>query len=369
MNEPRQRTDRIPIAAPDLGPRERTRVLEVLESGHLAEGEQVAAFETEFAAWCNTTEAIATSNGTTALHAALEALGIGDGDRVLTTPFSFVATANAIRHAGATPIFADVSPDTLNLDPDRAEAIAADEPLDAILVVHLYGLPADMDRFRDIASAHDLLLVEDAAQAHGATYRGQPVGSVGDVGCFSFYPTKNMTTGEGGMIVTDRNDVASRARRFCNHGRSGTYEHQAVGHNFRMTDLAAAIGRVQLERLPDFIAARRTNASALTTALEGSPLDLPPTPEDRQHAFHQYTVRTGERERFRAELDAAGIDTGVYYPTPIHRQPAYETVAATLPTAEALRGGRVPQDRHPNSLPGQDQREAQRGIFTVPAPS
>jgi len=348
MREPRQRTDRIPIAAPDLGPRERTRVLEVLESGHLAEGEQVAAFETEFAAWCNTTEAIATSNGTTALHAALEALGIGDGDRVLTTPFSFVATANAIRHAGATPVFADVSPDTLNLDPDRAAEIAADEPLDAILVVHLYGLPADMDRFREIAGAHDLLLVEDAAQAHGATYRGQQVGAIGDVGCFSFYPTKNMTSGEGGMIVTDCEDVASRARRFCNHGRSGTYEHQAVGHNFRMTDLAAAIGRVQLERLPEFLEARRRNAAALTTALEDSPLELPPTPGDRRHAFHQYTVRTDDRDRLRSELDAAGIDTGVYYPRAIHQQPAYESVAGDFPTAEAATEDVVSLPVHPS---------------------
>jgi len=334
MSEPSQQRERIPIAAPDVGPRERARILEVLDSGHLAEGEQVAAFEAEFADQCGTAEAIATSNGTTALHAALEALGIGDGDRVLTSPFSFVATANAIRHAGATPVFADVEPATLNLDPDRAEAIASDEPLDALLVVHLFGLPADMDRFREIAATHDLLLVEDAAQAHGASYRGRPVGSIGDVGCFSFYPTKNMTTGEGGMIVTDSGSVASRARRFCNHGRSGTYDHVTVGHNFRMTDLAAAIGRAQLERLPDFLSARRANAVCLTAGLEDAPLSVPPTPEDRRHAFHQYTVRTDDRDHLRATLDEAGVDTGVYYPTPIHRQPAYDDVEESFPVAE-----------------------------------
>ena len=326
--------NRVPIASPAIGEAEQDRVSEVLESGHVAAGPEVEAFEEEFAAYCDVAAAAATSNGTTALHAALHALGIGPGDTVLTTPFSFVATANAIRLCGATPVFCDVDPRTLNMDPDRAAALARERDLDAMVVVHLYGLPADMDRFAEIAETHDLALVEDAAQAHGATYDGRPVGAIGDVGCFSFYPTKNMTTGEGGMIVTDRPAVADRARRFCDHGRTGRHEHVEVGHNFRMTDLAAALGREQLRRLPDFVEARRSNAAALSAGLSGTSLDLPPAPDDRRHAFHQYTVRTPDRTRLREALDAAGIDTAVYYPTPIHRQPAYRPPDGRYPVAE-----------------------------------
>jgi dTDP-4-amino-4,6-dideoxygalactose transaminase len=309
----------------------------VLESGHLAAGEQVEAFEAEFASYCDTAHAVATTNGTTALHLTLHALGIGSGDTVLTTPFSFVATANAVRLCGAKPVFADVDPWTLNLDPDRAEAVVREHDVDAIVVVHLYGLPADMDRFVEIAERHDLLLVEDAAQAHGATFDGRPVGSIGDVGCFSFYPTKNMTTGEGGMITTDRESVAERARQFRNHGRSRgstTYDHVSVGHNFRMTDLTAAIGRAQLERLPEFVRSRRENAATLTNALCATSLLLPPNPSDRTHVYHQYTVRTGLRDRLRTVLDDAGIDTGIYYPRPIHRQPAYRGYDGVYPDAE-----------------------------------
>jgi dTDP-4-amino-4,6-dideoxygalactose transaminase len=337
MSSQRELERRIPIAAPDIGPDERENVREVLESGHLAAGDQVEAFEAEFASYCGTAHAVATTNGTTALHAALHAVGIGPGDTVLTTPLSFVATANAVRLCGATPVFADVDPRTLNLDPERTEAAVRERDVDALLVVHLYGLPAEMDRFVDIADSYDLLLVEDAAQAHGATFDDRPVGSMGDVGCFSFYPTKNMTTGEGGMVVTDREDVVERARQFRNHGRSrqsSTYEHVSVGHNFRMTDLAAAIGRAQLDRLPAFVRSRRRNATALTEGLADSSLSLPPTPPGRRHAYHQYTVRTDERERLRAGLDAAGVDTGVYYPKPIHRQPAYVGYDGEYPVAE-----------------------------------
>ncbi|MFC7236105.1 DegT/DnrJ/EryC1/StrS family aminotransferase [Halosegnis marinus] len=328
---------RVPIAAPDVGERARENVERVLASGSLAAGEEVEAFESTFAATHGVDHAVAVSNGTAALHVALHALGIGPGDTVVTTPFTFVATANAVRLCGATPVFADVDERTLNLDPDAAERAVREHDADALLVVHLYGLPARTDRFADIADDHDLALVEDAAQAHGAGVGGKPAGTVGDAGCFSFYPTKNMTTGEGGMVVTDRDDVAERARRFRNHGRAtggSSYEHVEVGHNFRMTDVAAALGRAQLDRLPRFVQARREHAAALTAALADTPLTLPPVRTGRRHAYHQYTVRTDDRDALREALDARGIDTGVYYPTPVHRQPAYDGWDGSYPNAE-----------------------------------
>jgi dTDP-4-amino-4,6-dideoxygalactose transaminase len=327
-------SDRVPIAAPDVGPQAVERVLDVLATGQLAAGRQVTSFEREFAAFCGTDHAVATANGTAALVAALHGLGIGEGDTVLTTPFSFVATANAVRLQGATPVFADVDPETLNLDPDAVEAVLEEQDVDAILAVHLYGLPADMSALADLAERHDCLLIEDAAQAHGARYDRWPVGSFGDAACFSFYPTKNMTTGEGGMVLTDEEAVADRVRRFIDHGRVGPYEHSEVGHNLRLTDLAAAIGRAQLDRLPGFVEARRQHAEHLAEGLAGTRLELPPTPSDRRHAYHQFTVRLDDRDRLRAGLDDAGVDTGVYYPRPIHQQPAYAGFDAECPVAE-----------------------------------
>ncbi|WP_276261525.1 DegT/DnrJ/EryC1/StrS family aminotransferase [Haloglomus litoreum] len=328
--------ERIPLAAPDLGTSARRNAGNVLSSGQLAEGPQVAAFESAFADFCGTDHAVATSNGTTALHTALEALGLGAGDTVLTTPFSFVATANAIRFAGATPAFADVDPTTLNLDPTAAERRLREGDVDAMIVVHLYGLPAEMDRFAALAQRYDVALIEDCAQAHGATFDGKHVGAIGDAGCFSFYPTKNMTTGEGGMVVTDRESVAERARRFIDHGRTGRYEHAELGHNFRMTDMAAAIGRAQLDRLPSFVATRRRNADRLDDGLDPTPLALPVPVDGARHAYNQYTVRARriDRDDLRAALDDAGIDTGIYYPTPIHQQPAYAGHRESYPISE-----------------------------------
>jgi dTDP-4-amino-4,6-dideoxygalactose transaminase len=324
----------ISIADPDVGAEEEDRVVEVLESGQLVAGEEVREFEREFAGYCGADHAVATANGTAAIHAALTALGLGEGDTVITSPFSFVATANAIRHCGAEPAFADVDPDTYNLDPAAVEAVAREIDADAILAVHLFGLPADVERLQRVADEHDLLLVEDAAQAHGARYRGDRVGTFGDAACFSFYPTKNMTTGEGGMLVTDRQDVAERAQRFVNHGRTGRYDHAEVGHNFRMPEMAAAMGRVQLRKLPRYTQARRSNAAVLDEALTEEPVATPVEPADRYHVYHQYTVRCPDREGLRTYLKEQGIGTGVYYPTPIHEQPAYAEVACDAPVAE-----------------------------------
>ena len=353
----------IPIANPDVGDEGKERVLEVLDSGMLADGPEVREFESEFADYCGSEHGVATSNGTTALHAALEALGIGEGDRVLTSPFSFVASANAIRFAGADPVFADIDPETYNLDPDAVEAVVREEDIDAIVAVHLYGLPAAMNHLTDIADRHDLAVVEDAAQAHGASIDGQRVGSFGDAACFSFYPTKNMTTGEGGMITTDRQDVADRAAQFVNHGRNDEYEHERLGHNFRMTSVAAAIGRTQLERLPEFVERRRANARRLTEGLADAPVTTPTEPPDRRHVYHQYTVRVDDRDAFRDHMDEQGVGTGVYYPKPIHEQPAYENNDQSLPAAETVAQDVVSLPVHP----GVDESDVREIVGTVEA--
>lgn len=326
----------INIAQPILDEKEIERVSDVIRSGTIADGPEVREFEGEFAAYCGTAHGIATSNGTTALHAALSSLGIGAGDRVLTTPFSFVATGNVIRHVGAEPVFADIDSTTYNLDPESAREVATETPVDAIIVVHLYGLPAEMDAFVELAEDLDIPLIEDAAQGHGARYDGQSVGTFGDAACFSFYPTKNMTTGEGGIVVTDQPRVAEHVRQFVNHGRTGTYDHSTVGYNFRMTSLEAAIGRVQLERLPGFIDRRRENATRLSAGLSDTNLVLPVEPSPAKHAFHQYTVRvrSGDRTRLADHLADHDIGSGVYYPTCIHEQQAYDGIDADAPRAE-----------------------------------
>ncbi|MHB9286504.1 DegT/DnrJ/EryC1/StrS family aminotransferase [Halobacteriales archaeon Cl-PHB] len=349
----RDETRQIPIAAPQVGTREKDAVEDVLDSGHLAHGDVVRQFEAEFADYCGADHAVGVANGTAALHAALAGLGIGEGDTVVTTPFTFVATANAVRFTGAEPVFADIDPETYNLDPDavRETIDDLDGDVDAILVVHLYGLPAAMGRLADVAEAYDVPLVEDAAQAHGAEHEGRRVGAIGDVGCFSFYPTKNMTTGEGGMVVTDRPGLAERVRTFIDHGRAGTYQHVTVGHNFRMSNVAAALGRVQLDRLPDYVEARRSNAERLTAGLADSSLTTPVEPEGTRHAFNQYTVRTDQRGELADHLDEFGIDTGVYYPTPVHGQPAYQDAECTTPVAERAARAVISLPVHPQLEP------------------
>jgi dTDP-4-amino-4,6-dideoxygalactose transaminase len=342
----------IPIADPDVGPEAREAVSAVLDSGMLADGPEVRRFEAEFADYCEAAHGVATANGTTALHAAFEALGVGDGDRVVTTPFSFVASANSVRLAGAEPVFADVDPETLTLDPESVEAVVREhDDVTTMLPVHLYGLPAEMDALLDVADDHDLAVVEDAAQAHGAEFEGERVGSLGDAAAFSFYPTKNMTTGEGGMVTTDRDDVADRLRSYVNHGREAGgsgYEHERVGHNYRMTSVAAALGRAQLDRLPAFNEARRANAATLDDHLADAPVETPTEPDGRRHVYHQYTIRSSDRDGLAAHLDDHGVGTGVYYPTPIHEQPAYESVTADAPVAERAADRVLSLPVHPN---------------------
>ena len=323
----------IPIANPTVSGDAKEAVEEVLDSGMIADGEVVRKFEDEFADYVGTEEAIATSSGTTALHTMVEAAGIGEGDAVLTTPFSFISTANAIVHAGAEPVFADIDEETYNLNPESAEEVLRQrDDVAAIMPVHLYGLPADMDAFRRLAEKYDAYLFEDAAQAHGAEQDGEKVGSLGDAAAFSFYPTKNMTTGEGGMVTTDDEELAEKARRVVDHGRTEGYEHGFVGYNYRMTNIAAALGREQLRRLPNWVEERRRNARALTDGLEGGVV-TPKEPEGTKHAYHQYTVQTERREELKRAFDENGIGYGVYYPLPIPDQPAYD-IDESYPVAE-----------------------------------
>ncbi|MBI3935248.1 MAG: DegT/DnrJ/EryC1/StrS family aminotransferase [Acidobacteria bacterium] len=311
----------IPISKPLIADEEKNAVLAVLESGMLAQGRQVEAFEVAFAAYCGTKHAVATSSGTTALHLALLAHGIGPGDEVITTPFTFAATANAILYVGARPVFADIEYDTFNLAPEQVERRITPATR-AVVAVHLFGHAADTPRLVEVANRHGLVLIEDACQAHGAELDGRKVGTF-CTGCFSFYPTKNMTSGEGGMVVSDNTAIADRVRMLRNHGMRERYYHEIVGYNFRMTDLHAAIGLAQLAKLDRFNEKRMANASFLTSLLSGI-VACPTVRPTARHVFHQYTVRLPHgRDLVKEMLRVAGVDSGIYYPVPVHRQQPY----------------------------------------------
>jgi dTDP-4-amino-4,6-dideoxygalactose transaminase len=310
----------IPLARPLLGDEERAAVDRVLASGMLAQGPEVAAFEDDFSRLVDGRSCVAVNSGTSALHLGMLAAGVGPGDEVIVPSFSFAASANAVRLCGAEPVFADIDPASFCIDPDAVEAALTPRTA-AVMPVHLYGHPAAMDRLAVLADRAGLLLVEDAAQAHGAALDGQPVGALGDVAAFSFYPTKNMTTGEGGMIVTADEGVARMARLLRNQGMEQRYRNEVVGFNARLTDVAAAIGRVQLERLDGWNKARRANAAALDARLRG--VATPPVAPGATHVYHQYTVRSERRDELQRRLEARGVGCGVYYPVPIHRLPAF----------------------------------------------
>lgn len=312
----------ISISKPQFGDEEKAAVIQVLDSGMLAQGPKVLEFEKKFAEYVGTNHAIATSSGTTALHLSLVANGIGQGDEVITSPFTFIATATPILFCCAKPVFADIDPKTFNLDPNKIE-LAITEKTKAIMPVHLYGQPASMKPILELAEAHDLVVIEDACQAHGAQYQGRPVGGIGDCGCFSFYPTKNMTTSEGGMITTNNSDLSEKLTLLRNHGQSKRYDYYMIGYNFRMTDISAAIGLVQLSKLESFIEKRRKNAEKLTTGLEGL-VEVPYVTSDVRHVFHQYTIKQSSRDGLKAALETAGIGAGIYYPKPLHQFPVFE---------------------------------------------
>ncbi len=323
-------------------------MLEVLDSGALVQGPKVAELERRFAALVGVEHAVATSSGTTALHLALLAHGLGPGDEVITTPFTFVASANAILYVGARPVFVDVEDHSFNLDPAAVEA-AITPRTRAILPVHLYGRPADMAGLTAVAGRHGLAVIEDCAQAVGATYRGRQVGSFG-TGCFSLYATKNVTSVEGGVITTDDGRLADQVRLLRNQGMRARYRYEALGYNYRLSDVHAALGVCQMDRLEEFTARRRANARRLNTGIHSvtTPADDP----DYGHVWHQYTIRingSGDRGRAIRALAAAGIQTGIFYPEPVHLIPYVREAAGEfrLPVAERLAREVVSLPVHP----------------------
>jgi len=316
----------IPISKPYIGEEEKRAVLEVLDSGMLVQGPRVAELENNWAKSCATQYAIATSNGTTALHVALLAHGIGSGDEVITTPFTFIASVNSILYTGARPVFVDIHSDSFNINAEQIEA-AITPRTKAIIVVHLFGYPCDMNKIMDIANRHGLVIIEDAAQAIGADYQGKAIGSFG-TGCFSLYATKNVMSAEGGMITTNDESIARRCRMIRAHGMERRYYHDMLGYNFRLSDLHAAIGLVQLQRLQEFTQKRRANASYLNTHIQNPKVITPSQFNGKVetnpagHVWHQYTVRIVNTDRDQAikSLTNSGIGTGIFYPVPAHQQ-------------------------------------------------
>lgn len=306
----------IPIARPQMGPDERDRVWEAMASGSLAQGPRVRELEEAFAAYIGAGHAVATSSGTTALHLALLGYGIGAGDEVITVPFTFIASANSILYTGARPVFVDIAQDDFTMDTSQIEA-AITPRTKAIMPVSLYGQPARMTEIAEIAERHGLVVVEDSCQAHGAAIEDRKSGTWG-AGTFSFYPTKNMTTGEGGMITTHDGDLAERVRLLREHGMRVRYHHDVIGYNFRMTDIAAAIGLAQLPKLPAANDRRRAIAARYNAELGG--VAPPFVRPDVTHVFHQYTIRVARRDEFADRLKERGVGSAIYYPIPVHRQ-------------------------------------------------
>ncbi|WP_328906471.1 DegT/DnrJ/EryC1/StrS family aminotransferase [Streptomyces sp. NBC_00234] len=317
----------IRAAAPVIGEDEIEAAVRVLRSGMVVQGPEVAAFEEEFSSFVDGRHCVAVNSGTSALHLSLMALGIGPGDEVIVPSFTFAATANAVRLVGATPVFADIERDSFCLDPS-AVAAAITPRTAAVMPVHLYGHPAPMAALTELAERHGIAVVEDAAQAHAAALGGTPVGAFGAAACFSFYPTKNMHSLEGGMITTGDAGTARTLRLLRNQGMEQRYANETVGFNVRMTDVAAAIGRVQLRSLDTWTERRRANAAALDAGLRG--VTTPPVAEGAKHVYHQYTVRIGadsgkDRDTVSRELQERGIGNAVYYPTPVHRLKPFQT--------------------------------------------
>ena len=313
-------------------------IARVLASGNYILGPEVEAFEAEFAAYCGTAQCVATGSGTDALRLALTACGVGPRDEVITASHTAVPTAAAVRLTGAAPVLVDVDPDTYTMSPARA-AGALTPRTRALLPVHLYGQCADMDPLRRLAGERDLVLIEDACQAHGATYRGVRAGAIGRLGCFSFYPTKNLGAyGDGGAVCTDDDELAAQLRLSRNHGLTRNYSHRTVAGNSRLDELQAAILRAKLVYLDEWNERRRTLAALYAECLSGLPVTLPIAADWGEHAYHLYVIRARQRDELLVHLRENGVDAGIHYPVPVHRQPAFSDSRsdADLPVTDAL---------------------------------
>lgn len=337
----------------------------VLRSGKYILGEKTEEFERKFSGFVGTGNAVAVSSGTCALQLALLACGVGPGDEVITTPFTFIATGNSILHVGARPVFVDIDPGTFNMDPSGIKGKVT-EKTRAILPVHIYGNPCDMDPIMEIAERHNLKVIEDACQAHGAKYRDRPVGSIGDAGCFSFYPSKVMTVmGDGGMVTSNNREIAESVEMLRNQGRGRgeKYLHQAVGFNYRMSELSAAIGIRELELLPEWIRKRRGIARMYSRLLNGGRVKIPVEREWAYAVYYVYTIRVKERDKLRERLEKEGIGTGIYYPVPLHMQPAYKGlgISGGFPQTEKASGEILSIPMHPH-LTGEEVRRAAEAV-------
>lgn len=319
--------NKIPVAQPIVGQKEVSEVSSVLNSGMLAMGSKVKEFEDSFSQYLNAKYSVAVSNGTVALWLSLKAIGVKEGDEVITTPFSFIATANSILFCGAKPVFADIDEATYNIDPEQIQQ-KVNSRTKAVMGVHLFGQPFNLKGVNEVCEDYNLSLIEDAAQAHGAEFNGSRVGTTG-IGCFSFYPTKNMTTGEGGMITVSDENLDTRLRLMRNHGDEGKYNHTIVGYNSRMTDIQAAIGLVQLKNLENMNAARIKNAEHYNKNINVKGITKPHVNNNLKHVYHQYVLRIEDdfpmsRQEFMEYLSSKGVGSAVHYPKPIYMQPIYQ---------------------------------------------
>ncbi|MFW9918302.1 MAG: DegT/DnrJ/EryC1/StrS family aminotransferase [Candidatus Thorarchaeota archaeon] len=375
----------IPFAKPVIDKEEHEAVERVLESGMLAEGGESRELEKEFASYVGAKLATVTSNGTTALSTALEAMEINPGDEVITSPFTFIASANTISMIGAIPIFVDIDPNTYNIDPDRIKD-AITERTKAIMPVHIFGMPCDMKQIMEIAEAHDLMVIEDACQAHGATVNGKMVGTIGHVGAFSFYATKNMMSGEGGMITTDDEDIYERALMIKNHGRGkgGGYSHFRIGYNNRMMDLVSAIGRVQLKRLPEATRIRRKNADRYQTIFSEYSEIIPQVEmEGLKSSYHVYAPKIKSdrltRDEMITRLREHNVGARTVYALPCHKQDTYLNIQkwrwakyvsypdyskVSLPNSEDIGATHFDIPVHP-SLTDDDMRTIEKAIGDI----
>ena len=315
----------------------KSAVKDIIESGRFILGKNVRSFEEEVASYHNVNSAVALASGTDALHLSLNALGITAGDEVITTPFTFIATAEAIAYVGAKPVFVDIREDTLNIDTSKIEEKITPNTK-AIIVVHIFGQAADMDEIMAIAKKHNIKVVEDGAQAFGAKYKGIPVGAIGDCGCFSFYPSKNLGAyGDGGMMITNNEEVAEKTMLLRNHGTTAPYQHSFIGFNSRLDEIQAAILRIKLRHIDEYNSNRGKIAEIYTSIL-GNVIQCPIELEDRTHIYHQYTMRSAARDSIQASLNEQNIPSVIYYPLPLHLQGAFKYLGYSkgdLPESEA----------------------------------